>query len=567
MDSTIAVADCETNPFNKGQPVIPFVWGFYDGSTYKQFWDDWKNGKTCTELFVEYLELSDDRYTIYAHNGGKFDWLFLSSLLIGNIRCIGSRLVKASLGKHELRDSFANIPVPLKSFGNKLDFDYSLCEPRNRDKPANRALITTYLKQDCVGLYDAVIAYRSVFGNSLTMASAALTQLNLTCTGKRNEKVYECLTPEQDDNFRPFFFGGRVQCFKTGILPGPFKVYDVTSMYPSVMKDYQHPIAASFSERVYPHAQITETTDFAVIDAEPLGTGCLPWRSKSGLTFPTTRNTYFATGAEIRTALDLGLLRIHKIEKTITATEHVCFSTFITKFFNLRQQAKADDNAMLTLFYKLVLNSAYGKLAILPDKFEDTVILTDGELPPGELYSAPDIQQYLKETVDHGHRCKCTPCYKIRHAWHAADFTAGRTIWARMSLRTTTAFANVCAGASITGYARAKLMHGLSCATDPIYCDTDSIICRDMSGVSIGKNLGEWQLEKTCDTAAIAGKKLYALFNNGECVKQASKGVRLTPQEIFDVASGETIEYTQDAPMISLSNQQRKLTRRIRRQV
>ena len=123
---------------------------------------------------------------------------------------------------------------------------------------------------------------------------------------------------------------------------------------------------------------------------------------------------------------------------------------------------------------------------------------------------------------------------------------------------------NVATGASITGAARAVLLRGLSQSVDPIYCDTDSIICQEFTGAVDGAALGSWKLEKTGNSIAIAGRKLYALFDGDECVKAASKGVRIAPDEIVKVAMGETVVYERDAPTYRLNGNVDWITRKVR---
>ena len=74
-------------------------------------------------------------------------------------------------------------------------------------------------------------------------------------------------------------------------------------------------------------------------------------------------------------------------------------------------------------------------------------------------------------------------------------------------------------------------------------------------------DLGAWKIEATANCAAIAGKKLYAIFQGSKCVKQASKGVNLSAVQILRVAKGEEIETHRDAPSFKVGvNAQGKLT-------
>ena len=95
---TLAVIDCETTSFQFGRVPKPYVWGFYDGEVYKEFFD--------TADLVAFLAPRDD-LIVYAHNGGKFDFHFLIDHLqkYEKVMIIDGRLVKCFLGACELRDS------------------------------------------------------------------------------------------------------------------------------------------------------------------------------------------------------------------------------------------------------------------------------------------------------------------------------------------------------------------------------------------------------------------------------------------------------------------------------
>ena len=111
----IAVIDAETDPFKFGRVPKPFCWGFYDGDIYKQFWGN--SLIDCTVLLLDYLESRKDELIIYAHNGGKFDFLFFIEKLVGKIRIVNGRILEAHLGIHTLRDSYAILPISLKKLG------------------------------------------------------------------------------------------------------------------------------------------------------------------------------------------------------------------------------------------------------------------------------------------------------------------------------------------------------------------------------------------------------------------------------------------------------------------
>lgn len=554
MKRITSAVDCETDPFKIGRTNInPFVFGIYDGSKFISFWGD-----DCVKQFMQYLA-SDDcpPMNMYAHNGGKFDWLFLRDYMDADIMFIGSRIVKATVcdGKHVLYDSYANMPVPLAKFvtgeGRKKQvFDYSKMERRTREK--YKKPITDYLKDDCVVLYEAIIAWLEMFGDkSLTMASAATKLLK----GGINDigMKLESLSERQDEFYRKFYFGGRVECFESGILtPSEGKqwhVHDIHSSYPSTMAELEHPI----SNCVNHSYKITDKTDFAIITAR--SKGALPWRDEKGnIKFPHGVFKFYACGHEIRTALELGLLHIVCVHDAIEFTHRTNFKDFIDRFYKLRNAARASLNEMLVLFYKLVMNSSYGKTAIDPRKFKETVMIEIGSFPEGTLYNDPILDEIKDENI----REK-----EWRKAWRPVEIVGDRMIWER-NISTIGRFLNVACGASITSGSRAKLLRGLASSVRPVYCDTDSVISEEFSGNVTKDTLGTWGLEKIGDKIAVAGKKMYALFKEGQCIKKACKGVNISPEEICSVAEGNSVEYIAEAPIMNFNGKHAILRRTIR---
>lgn len=558
----IATIDAETDPAKPGRFMEPFAWGFFDGQIYKDWW-----GKEATAQVVEHIRDLPEPYIIYAHNGGKFDFQFLVKELEENVLFIGSRIASAWIkgnhvdekGKpimHELRDSLSIIPVPLADAAEKMAFDYDKMETHRREK--HKPEILEYLKVDCLELHRIVGIYRETFGNALTMASAAMKKLNEAMMPEgypdaHTYRVYERLAPRQDADFRPFYFGGRVECFRKGVLRGNWNVYDIVSSYPTAMRNCLHPVGAQWEIT----RDITELTDFALIEA--WSDGALPLRQEDGsLAFPRMRGEFHATIHEIQAGIETGRLKIHRVKHARQCRDKTTFAPFIDKFFNLRQEAKKAKDETFDLFWKLVMNGAYGKFAQNPEKFKDHILWTGGEMPS-----------------------------RI-HGWHPEYVTDDYTIFARKTEEyypgsNARSFLNVATGASITGAARARLLRGLSSAIDPVYCDTDSIICKRLEGVEIGtKSLGSWTHEAEGHTVAIVEKKLYCVlgaaatddkerakrvkkYGRDDCVKLASKGVRLMADEILAAARGEIVEHTMGFPTLKPDGTQTYITRAIKR--
>jgi hypothetical protein len=149
--------------------------------------------------------------------------------------------------------------------------------------------------------------------------------------------------------------------------------------------------------------------------------------------------------------------------------------------------------------------------------------------------------------------------------WMPAHIGDGYIFWRKPTEQKR--YNNIATGASITGAARAYLLQGLKHAIRPVYCDTDSILCESLSGVPIDPvQLGAWKCECACTRAIVVGKKLYALFDaDGNCIKQANKGSKLTANEIERIAQGETVTWRNPVPSFSMSGKSRFIQRRIRR--
>lgn len=532
---TIAVVDCETDPFEYGLIVRPFSVGFDTGDRYVDFWGD-----DCVKQFFEYLATltaEGEEFVIYAHNGGKFDFFFFLDYLDPDQTplIMGGRLVKIMFQGQEFRDSFAIIPQALSSY-KKDAIDYDKFTRANREK--HKAEILRYQRSDCVYTRELIVGFHGMFGDKLTIASASLPMLN-------SFHGFEKIGGDGfDERFRRYYYGGRNQCFETGVLRprngGLWHYYDRNSMYPAVMRDELHPV----SNRPELQATITKDTDFACIIAR--NQGALPQRKEDGgLDFTVERGEFYATIHEIRAGEETGTLQIERVKHAWTFDRKASFTEFVETFYNHRLLAKANDDAVRDILYKFCLNSGYGKFALNPRKFRQWT-LTIGEIP--EPQASDDNPR----------------------GWSLHSQCGDLFIWSRPSPRRG-GFYNVATAASITGAARANLLRNLALSDRPVYCDTDSIICEGYRGTDIGKDLGQWKLEATGEVMAIAGKKTYTLFNENElfgdgvAVKKASKGVRLDPQQIVDVCNGSEIIYRNPVPNFHLDGSADFIDRRIRR--
>lgn len=543
----IASADAETDPFLHGRVPKPFCWEHHSEYSTEVFWGD-----DCTEQYVAWLEREAEAgrfYLIYAHNGGKFDFHFLHKYLDNPIRVINSRIVHATLCGHIVRDSLAIIPVPLRRFfkGAKGDIDYRRLERHRREK--HKEEILAYLHQDCVSLQAVVVPFNERFGNKLTVGSTAMGELQ-----KRHD--FEIMSPAQDAVFRPFYYGGRVECFKSGIIQGPVEMVDVNSEYPDAMKNYRHPKTAHFHE-LSRMPDNFETPFFMEFTGK--NRGALPIKTEQDeLRFDVEHGRFMACSHEIEAALEFGLIDIEQVHRVYLAQESMTFAQYVDDFYAEKVHGQLIGDEVLTMFSKFMLNSAYGKFGQSPDNFKDWYINRDF----GNDATLMANGYMLEVEYD--------------------DFE----LWSRPAEVNKSAYYNVAIAASITSAARSTLLRGLQKATDPYYCDTDSIFCRKFNGETSDTELGAFKLEKVAPMLAVAGKKLYVAYDpavlehkpkiwNKEFkewepnperkpMKISSKGGSLSMDEIISLCKGETVLYENQAPTFSLYRDTKFISRNFR---
>lgn len=512
----IATADIETDPFLFGRVPHPFTCGFFDGETYIDFWGD-----DCIAEMMEHINSLPDDYRIYVHNGGGFDFWYMQDFITNPVFFINKRIAKCGLmERHELRDSYKMVPVPLSAWA-KESIDYAKLEEKVRNK--HKKEIRYYQMMDCRHLYDMVTRFIEDYGDHLTIGSAAMSHLKKDHPNKTESMHYDAL-------FRPYYLGGRVECFQRGEVRGDLKLYDVNSLYPSVMRNFPHPLSNGYKIRF--KLPDNGNVYFAKIRAE--SKGALAIKGKRGLEFPHGENVFSACSHEILAARQLGLLKIKQVIECREFTDSQVFNTYIDRFSDIKIKAEEAGDKGGRTFAKLFMNNAYGKFGQDPSKYRDCKLF-DG-------IDDADAEGY-------------TLCGEF----------GDRFIGERPVELKPWSFKNVAIAASITSAARATLLRGIHNARNVVYCDTDSLVCEALEEELHETKLGAWKLEAEGDTIHIAGKKMYAFWKDGKCVKRASKGVQLDPEIIKQIAvSNEVVPVKIDAPVLRVAKEARFIKRNIR---
>ncbi len=570
----IAACDCETDPFLNGRVPEPFIWGYYDKKEGFLTFDNTKD-------FVEFIK--NKEITLYAHNGGKFDFMFLMQYLENTqAQIINGRIVSVQLGKAKLVDSFAAVPESLKKI-KKLDIEYWKMEEGHRD--TYRKEIIHYLEGDCVYLYELMEQYRKAAGTHKTIASNALAHARKLGIdpGKTNHRF--------DENYRPFYFGGRTECMQPGTHKN-IQVFDIKSAYPFAMKHF-HPTGNNFVWKSNLDGMTKEEIERSFIILECHAKGCFPIRvdGPGGLQFPHAFNKYHVTGWEYVAAKELGLVSDEKIISVRTTSETITFGDYVDYWFKYKNSYKKDVDPINYTIGKIMMNSLYGKLAQNPARYHDYKIMELGSKLP---CNRPKFDTNKNDEKNKKQKY-CVHCgfAEFEHGWTLYTEFQGKEFHRRESLwkyqyrygiewEGKTLYKNVATGASITGFTRAFLlraMHAVGIDT-VIYCDTDSIVCADgaLSGNLPQDNaIGNWDHEiKNAPIGHFSGKKQYGIdlgngksctCQTGDCKrhKTASKGARLTFSDHEKLVKGDIIVYKSEAPSFSIANGIGFVQRSIRR--
>ncbi len=520
MARKIATGDCETDPFLKGRIPEPFLWGYFDGEVYRQFHD--------TAEYVKFI--SQQNVILYMHNGGKFDFhMLIDHIPHQELRIIHNRMVSIRIGKCEMRDSYAILPVKLADY-QKDNIEYWKLEKEHRAKHMRE--IERYCEMDCVYLYEMVKAFAEMAGTKLTLASNALAfSKALGIDIGNTDKNF-------DSQFRgDYYYGGRCQALQIGEHHN-VNMYDIRSAYPYAML-HEHPTGDSF--RHCTKLLSRERSDLCFYKIKATSRGAFPRRARdASLYFPKETGEFTVTGRELYAALETGACDLHKVIECREFYKSINFALYVDHWFNERQ--KYGKGTPENLVCKTLLNSLYGKAAQNPEHFKDYMLQAPKKPIPKGWHLAAETVKYdllYRNHIDHLKE-------KVKN------------------YETIPQFFNIATASSITGFVRAMLLRAIASQNGgAIYCDTDSLFTRGT--LPTGNSLGQWQFEGRADILYVAGKKLYAARMEDGSEKIACKGVKINFEQIKKVTEGAEVTWESEAPNFSLAKPPSFVVRRVKK--
>ncbi len=511
----IITFDCET----RGLFGEIFAFGYYDGNNFHK----------CEPVdFIKILtEISkDEEVFAFAHNL-DFDFAKLwkayektplevnwdDSLIIHN------NLVRVKIkgGNFTLCDSFHILPYSLENISQtfelsvkKLDMEEEFTKYGNKNEyfknvSKDDPKMLEYLENDCISLYEALhlILKLSELGIEEFIKCPTTASLSMEIYRKICPEEYKMITdvpysPILENFGREAYKGARVEVVKAEMGKGYH--YDINSLYPFVMRDFEFPVGRFWwwRDRLAMQAYKTYKGKPALYRAnvtvpENIYIPILPHRTDK-LYFPVGEFSDVWTGEELREAEKQGA-KIHITEAIVWNNTFPIFKRFVQKMEFEKNNSKGARRS----FFKLIQNSLYGKFGM---KRERQTYINDTEENRAKLIQKG--KKFLTIVLS----CKKTMLLIISHSY-------AKYIQPHIS-------------AYITSLARLELFKAIDKYKDYVcYYDTDSIVLTKKLSKNMVDDIeyGKWKLEAEIEKAVFIQPKLYAeLLKNGSEVLK-SKGL------------------------------------------
>jgi len=482
--------------------VNPLCGDLYDGESHA-FCLDRENPLGVVRSMLAAMEASDVNVW-WAHNGGKFDALFIVDCLrqMPGWRCDGavaggriiSLRVMAPNKTFTLKDSFAVIQasldkaltsfdIPHKKVFTKADYEALQTDGRAMLKHSD-AKLREGCQADTKALWHLVDKARHMFeewGGSLksTFSASALSvvkaQVGKPLPSHEGNQRF-------NDIARMSYCGGRVEIFKH-MPDGLLREYDVTSSYPwSMTQPLPWELIGYGKPQIY-NPEIASIV-YARVTVPKQYVPPLPYCPPSGgLFFPTGTWSGWFTSVELAYAIEHCGVKV-RFHDAVNYTVAQPFDSFVNRIFKVKQTA----TGALREFTKLILNGCYGKFAQRPET--------------SKLQVFASAEEGWKWALEHDQQ-KPAPINDSATAWE-------------VKVRRWPKHTHYALASFITAYSRILLHKKLTNAyTEGLaYCDTDSVHCATTSRLDTSDALGGLKVELDEYRARFYAPKLYMLHKS-----------------------------------------------------
>lgn len=510
-------------------------------------WEEWWDWLVC-------VAREDTRFRcVYAHNGGGFDWLSLTERLLRwlpservsiSAACAGSKMITMNVCVEKrfnihlcdsLRLLMSGLDVLGKKFVGRGKVDLGGKMPHEL-YVEDRKLFVKYHQSDTELLLEVLEnAFHLLHTRIAKISTLGFTIGGLALKVFRASFMEREISIPRDSYLKSFlrkgYTGGRVETFRRSYFES-VRVYDINSLYPSVMRE----IPVPFSERGYWTTRWeSEKVGVWEIKFVQLDTAKPPVLMVGGEGVYRGEGVYFSP--EIELFLKMGG-EIELIKGYVFIDTEIVFKEFVDTLYSLRME---DSNGPLGTLCKFLLNSLYGKFGQHAER--ETIILDTSE----------EFSELVAILGD-PERCQENEYKNIQL----------RSINTRLGVfgltkKSQCEFEHVAIAGMITSAARVKLYEGMEyvCSRMGIghlaYVDTDSlhVVVKNfekdcLSADTVGSSIGKFKLEFE-GSGVYAGKKLYALKSVDGKEKIRAKGVsvggnfgaKLSFSDIIDIVNGQ----------------------------
>lgn len=376
------------------------VAGFYTGKEYFEF--------RTMRAYINFLRNPKDQTipeTIFAHFGGKFDFMFIlreiskhSDISISDFIPRGSGILSFSIHfkkglKYTFRDSSALLGFSLDTLSKTFDVEIKKGEWDHTKTKKYTKELGEYLKSDCLSLYQVIRKFESIpiiqkSGLAYTMASQSMRvfrklflKYEVSPHGKNEEKL--C---------RASYLGGRTEIFRP-LCSEKIYCYDVNSLYPYVMRENIFPISSGIRTRRFVKQKlgIYNCEVEAPLDLNIPVLGVI---IEKKYIFPVGKFKGAFTSAEITYAETFGY-KIKILNGFYFSDSQPLFKEYIDTMYSLRLSTKP--NTAENLIYKLLMNAHYGRYGLNPEKENLEFGYAIGSTPIQELDTGQKVPIKIKQ--------------------------------------------------------------------------------------------------------------------------------------------------------------------------
>lgn len=353
-------------------------------------------GYDCYEQMLDHIceNDDDDEIKLFAHNGGRFDNIFVKGVTGITIKeqiktggCIRKLVTTYKKKTFIFLDSCSFLQASLKEcckfFKTEMKDDFDIANKSHNWFTRNKKWIN-YMIQDVYVLaqiMEKFEGYLNVLGESVTtsigIASVAWRIMCKTCLGL--SKMFIAKDPVTQRFIRESCYGGRILHYRRKFIAGETKIngktskglisLDGNSLYPSAMFIGRYPIG---KHRLLPEISVKDFYNKYLhkgilcmaeveIDSNNSRYPLIPYRTEKGhLIYRSGKFTGVYNSVDLLEAVNDGMKILKVIRGIYWVQSGRIFHNLIENFYKKRAQFKKEENGMEYVL-KIALNSMYGK--------------------------------------------------------------------------------------------------------------------------------------------------------------------------------------------------------------